>query len=63
MPRRAAMVPNLPHEAQGCGKTGGAPSSSHTIPHTTSEWSVGLLHFDRVRLGYGSALGFGSEKV
>jgi hypothetical protein len=32
-------------------RTGGAPSSSHTIPRTTSEWSVGLLHFDRVRLG------------
>lgn len=25
--------------------------------------SLLLLHFDRVRLGYGSALGFGSEKV
>ncbi|XAO36556.1 hypothetical protein PC1_006 [Pseudomonas phage PC1] len=59
MPRRAAMVPTSLQEAEGCGKTGGAPS----IPRTTSEWSGGLLHFDRVRLGYGSALGFSSEKV
>ncbi|WPK38673.1 hypothetical protein Aergia_0090 [Pseudomonas phage Aergia] len=43
MPRRAAMVPTSLQEAEGCGKTGGAPSSFST--------STGCAWDRNVRLG------------